>query len=242
MCSNGVSIVLWGPQLNMGWFMVFNATFNYFIYIVAVSFIGGGNRCTPRNRRPTKSHLTGFIMYEHTSPERGSNSQLDYHTITTTTAPSLIWGNEKNIKIQSINGMNHFDAQMIQDCTYKDTRVCGVQNYTIYIRINFKIELSVTSNGIVIGKYQTIIVLHVFEPRFRQYTEDPWFPSTPFLPTGGVIKKRIFLLNKGRCHAVFRLGCRMTLSKCASDMQCFSNMSCICFICAVVLTPFQLSW
>jgi hypothetical protein len=107
---------------------------------------------------------------------------------------------------------------MIQDCTYKDTRVCGVQNYTIYIRINFKIELSVTSNGIVIGKYQTLIVLHVFEPRFRQYTEDPWFPSTPFLPTGGVIKKRIFLLNKGRCHAVFRLGCWMTLSKCASDM------------------------
>ena len=152
MCSNGVSIVLWGPQFNMGWFMVFNATFKYFIYIVAVSFIGGGNRCTLRNRRPTKSHLTGFIMYEHISPERGSNSQLDYHTFTTTTAPSLICGNETNIKIQSINGMNHFDAQMIQDCTYKDTRVCGVQNYTVYIRINFKIELSVTSNGIVIGK------------------------------------------------------------------------------------------
>ena len=28
----------------------------YFSYIVAVSFIGGGNRSTPKNHRPVASH------------------------------------------------------------------------------------------------------------------------------------------------------------------------------------------
>jgi hypothetical protein len=40
-----------------GWFMVFYATFKkYFSYIVAVSFIGGGNWSTEENHRPVTSH------------------------------------------------------------------------------------------------------------------------------------------------------------------------------------------
>jgi len=37
--------------------MVFNATYKqYFSYIVAVSFIGAGNRSARRNHRPVASH------------------------------------------------------------------------------------------------------------------------------------------------------------------------------------------
>jgi len=43
-------------------FMVFNATFNsYFSYIVAVSFIGGGNRSTRRKPPTCCKSLTNFI-------------------------------------------------------------------------------------------------------------------------------------------------------------------------------------
>ena len=36
--------------------MVLNATFNYISYIVAVSFIGGGNRVPKEDHRPVASH------------------------------------------------------------------------------------------------------------------------------------------------------------------------------------------
>ena len=42
----------------MIWFMVFNATFSY---IVAVSFIGGGNWCTLRKPMFCRKSLTNFI-------------------------------------------------------------------------------------------------------------------------------------------------------------------------------------
>jgi hypothetical protein len=44
----------------LGWFKVFNATFNteYFSYIMVVSFIGGGNRS---NHRTCRKSLTNFI-------------------------------------------------------------------------------------------------------------------------------------------------------------------------------------
>ena len=45
-------------------FMVFNATFNnisVITYIVAVSFIGGGNRSTQRNSQTCPKSLTNFI-------------------------------------------------------------------------------------------------------------------------------------------------------------------------------------
>ena len=53
--------------------MVFNATFqHYFSYIVAVSFIGGGNRSTGRRSPIWRKPRTIFITYcciEYTSPE-----------------------------------------------------------------------------------------------------------------------------------------------------------------------------
>ena len=47
------------------WFMVINATFNIIsvIYIMAVSFIGGGNRSTRRKSPTCRKSLTNFITY-----------------------------------------------------------------------------------------------------------------------------------------------------------------------------------
>jgi hypothetical protein len=46
------------------WFMVFNATFQqYFSYVVAVSFIGGGNRSTRRKPPTCRRSLTNFITF-----------------------------------------------------------------------------------------------------------------------------------------------------------------------------------
>ena len=50
----------------------------YFSYIVAVSFIGGGNWSTQRKPPTCRKSLTNFITkccIEYTSPERDSNSQ-----------------------------------------------------------------------------------------------------------------------------------------------------------------------
>ena len=41
------------------WFMAFNATFN--IFLVAVSFIGGGNLCTRRKPPTCRKSLANFI-------------------------------------------------------------------------------------------------------------------------------------------------------------------------------------
>jgi len=53
----------------------------YFNYIVAVNFIDGGNR-SARKKPPTcRKSLTNFIIsccIEYTSPERDSNSQLQW--------------------------------------------------------------------------------------------------------------------------------------------------------------------
>jgi hypothetical protein len=43
--------------------MVFNAIFNNFSYIMAVSFIGGGNRSTRRKPPTCRKSLTNFITY-----------------------------------------------------------------------------------------------------------------------------------------------------------------------------------
>ena len=51
----------------------------YFSYIVAVSFIGGGNRSTAENHRPVTSHwqtLSHNVASNTARYERGSNSQL----------------------------------------------------------------------------------------------------------------------------------------------------------------------
>ena len=47
------------------WFMVINATFNIIsvIYIMAVSFIGGGNRSTRRKSPTCRKSQTNFITY-----------------------------------------------------------------------------------------------------------------------------------------------------------------------------------
>ena len=46
------------------WLMVFNATFQkYFSSIVAVSFIGGGNRSTRRKPPTCRRSLTNFITF-----------------------------------------------------------------------------------------------------------------------------------------------------------------------------------
>jgi hypothetical protein len=58
--------------------MVFNTTFNN-IYIVAVSFIGGGNGVPGENHRPVDSHwqiVSHNIVSSTPSHEQGSNSQL----------------------------------------------------------------------------------------------------------------------------------------------------------------------
>jgi hypothetical protein len=47
------------------WFMVLNATFNNIsatqMYIIAVSFIGGGNRSNQRKPQTYRKSLTNFI-------------------------------------------------------------------------------------------------------------------------------------------------------------------------------------
>jgi hypothetical protein len=82
--------------------MVFNATFHlYFIYIMAVGFIGEGNRSTHGKPPACRKSLTNFITYgciEYTSPwtwfelinlvvigtNDTGNCKSSYHTITTT--------------------------------------------------------------------------------------------------------------------------------------------------------------
>jgi hypothetical protein len=56
--------------------MVFNATLQqYFSYIVAVSFIGGGNRSTRRKPPTCCKSLTNFNIILYRAHERDSNSQ-----------------------------------------------------------------------------------------------------------------------------------------------------------------------
>ena len=86
--------------------MVFNVTFQqYFNYIVAGSFIVGGNRSTRRESLTSHKSLTNFITIcciEYTSPWTGFElttlvvigtdcigSCNKYHTITTTTASTI---------------------------------------------------------------------------------------------------------------------------------------------------------
>ena len=76
----------------------------YFRYIMAVSFIGGGNRSLRRKPSPCRKSLTNFITQcciEHTSAWAGfelttlveigtdckGSCKPTYHTITTMTAP-----------------------------------------------------------------------------------------------------------------------------------------------------------
>ena len=79
----------------------------YFSYIVAVSFIGGGNwsiRRKPPTCRKSLTTLSHNVVSNTPTHERGSNSQLlvaigtdctgshksNYHTITTTTTPNFV--------------------------------------------------------------------------------------------------------------------------------------------------------
>ena len=58
--------------------LVLNATFNHISYIVAVSFIDGGNRSTWRKPPTCHKSLINFITQlciEYTSPEWDWNSQ-----------------------------------------------------------------------------------------------------------------------------------------------------------------------
>ena len=58
---------------------VFNATFNYFSYIVTVIFISGGNRSTKKNKAYL-SQVADKLSHNAVSStpryEQGSNSQL----------------------------------------------------------------------------------------------------------------------------------------------------------------------
>ena len=58
--------------------MVFNATFlSYFSYIVAISFIGGGNRSNAESHRPAASHwqtLSHNVVSSTPRHQRDSNS------------------------------------------------------------------------------------------------------------------------------------------------------------------------
>ena len=57
--------------------MMFNATFNNIsatLYILVVSFLGGRSRRKLPTSRVTDK-LSHNVVYEYTSPERGSNSQ-----------------------------------------------------------------------------------------------------------------------------------------------------------------------
>ena len=87
--------------------MVFNTTFNYFSYIVAVSFIGGGSG---ENHRPiashwqTVSHTKNVMLYLYTSPlsrfelttsvvegtDYIGSCKSNYHMIMATMAPIII--------------------------------------------------------------------------------------------------------------------------------------------------------
>jgi hypothetical protein len=76
--------------------------FVYFSYIVAVSFIGGGNQRTWRKHRPVASHWQTYHIMLYTSPwsrfelttsvvigtDWIGSCKSNYYTITTTTAPS----------------------------------------------------------------------------------------------------------------------------------------------------------
>jgi hypothetical protein len=61
----------------LGWFMVFNATFNNISVISWLSFMGGGNLST--RRKPVASHsqtLSHNVVLSTPRHERGSNSQI----------------------------------------------------------------------------------------------------------------------------------------------------------------------
>ena len=84
------------------WFIVFNAIQQYFSYIVAVSFTGGGNRSTQRKPSTCRQSLTNYhiLLYRahltmngvstlaETSTDCVSGYKSTYHT--TTTAPMFI--------------------------------------------------------------------------------------------------------------------------------------------------------
>jgi hypothetical protein len=65
-------VILFGTVTTLGWFMVFNATFNNISVISRrVSFIGGGNRSIRRKPLICRKALTNLITYcciEYTSP------------------------------------------------------------------------------------------------------------------------------------------------------------------------------
>jgi hypothetical protein len=87
-------------------FMVFNATFSIFCYIVAVSFIGGVNRSTRRKPPTAASHWQSLFHNDASSTLRlfgirthnvsrdrhwlHSSCKSNYHTITTLTVPYCI--------------------------------------------------------------------------------------------------------------------------------------------------------
>ena len=80
----------------------------YFSYIVAVTFIGWGNRSTQRKPSTCHKSMTNFTTYcciQYTSPwikfelttlvvigtDCTSNCKSNYHMITTMTAPWMVW-------------------------------------------------------------------------------------------------------------------------------------------------------
>jgi hypothetical protein len=95
------------PNVNFGWVMVSNATFNNIPAISLLSvFIGRGNRSTRGNPPTCRKSLTNFITFcciEYTSPwswfelknlvgigaDYTGSCKSNYHTITTTTTSNI---------------------------------------------------------------------------------------------------------------------------------------------------------
>ena len=114
----------------------------YFSYIVAVSFIGGGNRSTWKKSSTCRMSLTNFITlcgFEYTSPWQwfelttlvliGSDCtgscKSNYHTITTTKAPKQNQNDNSTntlVKLWSKNGNNKYfefpSLINISSCTF----------------------------------------------------------------------------------------------------------------------------